>query len=121
MRAPPITFGRAKSLRRSMTLPEVILWQQLRGRRLGKHRFRRQHPIGPYIIDFYCPSAQLAVEIDGSAHDNPDQAQHDMVRDLWLRENGIRVLRVPAKDILTPSRLEFVLLTIEAAATPSTA
>src|SRR5262249_17276328 len=66
MRAPALTFKRAHTLRRSMTLPEVILWQELRRSRFKRLRFRRRHPIGPYILDFFCSSARLAVEIDGS-------------------------------------------------------
>jgi len=51
-----------------MTLPEVVLWQHLRGRHFSGPRFRRQHPAGPYVLDFYCPAAKLAVEIDGYVH-----------------------------------------------------
>jgi very-short-patch-repair endonuclease len=63
-----------------MTLPEVVLWQALCGGRLKGLRFRRQHPIGGYILNFYCPSAQLAVEVDGAARDHPDRAEHDLRR-----------------------------------------
>ena len=105
-----------------MTLPEVLLWDVLRGRRVGQLRFRRQHPVGPYVLDFYCPSARLAVEIDGSAHDHPDRAMHDARRDAWLIEHSIRVLRFDAKDILDQSGIDDVLVTIvAAAAAPSTA
>ena len=65
MRAPDKTIGRARELRRTMSLPEIVLWQALRKGRLAGLRFRRQHPIGPYIFDFYCPSALLAIEVDG--------------------------------------------------------
>src|SRR5438874_3677081 len=68
MRAPVRTLRRTRALRREMTLPEIVLWQALRRSLLGL-RFRRQHPIGPYVLDFYCPSARLAIEIDGLAHD----------------------------------------------------
>ena len=101
-----------------MTFPEVLLWQALRGGQVGGLRFRRQHPIGPYVLDFYCPALRLAVEIDGAAHDNPDRAGRDLRRDAWLAGQGIRVLRVPAADILSEEKREGVLDTIAAAGLP---
>ena len=65
---PKKTVARARDLRRTMTLPEVLVWQHIRGRRLDGIRFRRQHPIGPYILDFFCEDARLAVEVDGESH-----------------------------------------------------
>jgi very-short-patch-repair endonuclease len=112
MRAPLLTFKRARALRRAMTLPEVLLWQALRGGQVGGLRFRRQHPIGSYVLDFYCPALRLAVEIDGAAHDIPAQASHDLRRDAWLAAQGIRVLRVPAADVLSEEKREGVLDTI---------
>ncbi|MFN4186018.1 MAG: endonuclease domain-containing protein [Hyphomonas sp.] len=99
MHAPKKTVAKARELRRKLTLPEVILWTALRGERLGA-RFRRQHPIGPYILDFYCETLKLALEVDGSSHDHPDQARHDMRRTQWLNLRGISVLRIPARDVL---------------------
>src|SRR5947207_10375074 len=84
VRAPILTLKRARALRRKMTLPEVILWQELRGGKLKGLQFRRQHPIGPYILDFFCPAARLAIEIDGSSHENEQQFRHDERRDRWL-------------------------------------
>jgi len=101
MRAPPITFERARRLRRTMSLPEVLLWQGLRGHRCAGLRFRRQHPIGPYILDFYCADARLAVEVDGATHDYEERARLDARRDAWLAEQDIRVMRVAARDVLT--------------------
>jgi very-short-patch-repair endonuclease len=100
MRAPTVTFERARSLRRAMTLPEVLLWQDLRGCRCAGLRFRRQHPIGPYILDFYCAEMRLAVEVDGAAHDHEGQARHDARRDAWLAQRDIRVMRLAARDVL---------------------
>ena len=120
MRAPILTLKRARSLRRQMTLPEVLLWQALRGGRAGL-RFRRQHPMGPYILDFFCPSARLAVEVDGSVHDTAEQARYDDRRNAWLAAREIRVLRIAATDVLKADGLEWVLLAIEQAAAPSTA
>ena len=82
-----------------MSLPEVKLWGELR-RRPGGLRFRRQHPIGPYVLDFYCASAKLAVEVDGLAHDMGDRPERDRRRDEWLREQGITTLRLPAAEVL---------------------
>ena len=100
MDVPKITIQRARELRRALTLPEVILWQALRGRRLDGIRFRRQHPVGPYILDFYCEDAKLAVEVDGSGHEHPDQARHDDRRTAWLGLRGIAVMRIAARDVL---------------------
>ncbi len=114
MRGSTVTLKRAKRLRREMTLPEVVLWQELRRRQLAKH-FRRQHPAGPYVLDFYCSSAKLAVEVDGAAHDFVAQALHDERRDAWLGEQGIRVLRFAAAEVLDDRSIEAVLNMIEAA------
>jgi very-short-patch-repair endonuclease len=120
MRPPEATLRRARELRRKMSLPEVVLWQALRKGRLAGFRFHRQHPVGPYILDFYCPSARLAIEVDGFAHDTVAQVGHDERRDGFLAGRGIRVLRITAADVLRDERLEGVLVGIEqAAATPS--
>ena len=95
MRAPDKTFRRARELRRAMSLPEIVLWQALRKGRLAGLRFRRQHPIGPYILDFYCPSARLAVEVDGFAHDSAARVRHDDNRQAWLAQRGIRSCASP--------------------------
>jgi len=82
-----------------MSLPEGLLWQRLRGKQTG-FKFRRQHAIGPYVVDFYCASARLAVEVDGFAHGNSDRAGRDEARDRFLIENGHDLLRLPASDVL---------------------
>jgi very-short-patch-repair endonuclease len=90
----------AKELRRRMTDAEVILWSRRRRRSFdGAHRFRRQHPIGPYIADFACASAWLVVEVDGDTHGSPDEIAYDRRRDAFLKERGWRVLRVTNRDI----------------------
>jgi very-short-patch-repair endonuclease len=109
---------KARKLRREMTLPEVLLWQALRRGQIDDLRFRRQHPLGPYVLDFYCAPSRLAVEIDGAAHDHPDQAAHDIARDRWLSEQGISVLRFNAADVLDAARRLDVLATIAAAVLP---
>ena len=89
----------ARKLRREMSLPEVLLWQRLRGGKAGA-KFRRQHPVGPYVLDFYCSEAGLVVEIDGEAHDRAARPERDAVRDAFLRENGYRVRRFAAGEVL---------------------
>ena len=97
-----------------MTLPELVLWRELRRRQLSKH-FRRQHPEGPYVLDFYCSSPKLVVEVDGAAHDFVPQALHDERRDAWLNERGIRVLRFAAAEILDDRSIDAVLTVIRLA------
>jgi very-short-patch-repair endonuclease len=92
-----------------MTLPEVLLWRELRARP-GGLKFRRQHPAGPYVLDFYCEAAKLAVEVDGEAHERGDMPGRDKERDEWLRVAGIRTLRVPAREVL--QNVEAVVLAI---------
>ncbi len=91
-------IDKARDRRRDMSLPEVQLWQALRGEKLGGLKFRRQHPIPPYVLDFYCAGVRLAVEIDGDSHDG--RAAQDARRDAFLLEQGIRTLRIPARDVL---------------------
>jgi len=82
-----------------MTLPEAVLWRELR-RRPDGFKFRRQHAAGLYILDFYCAPARLAVEVDGWGHDSADARKHDAVRSHYLRSQGVATLRVPAKAVL---------------------
>jgi very-short-patch-repair endonuclease len=79
-----------------MTGPEVMLWSRLRGRGQGHPAFRRQYPLGSIIVDFYCPSARLAVEVDGNTHAIEEAVWRDRARDHWLTEQGIEVIRVSA-------------------------
>src|SRR5260370_4684520 len=91
--------GRARQLRMDATLPERILWGLLRDRRLAGAKFRRQHPVGPYVVDFYCPSHGLAVELDGRSHD--DRGLLDIKRQHYLEVTvGLRVFRVSNDDLL---------------------
>ncbi|MDP3855428.1 endonuclease domain-containing protein [Phenylobacterium sp.] len=96
MRSSVLTLIRAKVLRRTMTEPEVMLWSRLRRRGPDAPVFRRQHPMGAYILDFFCPSAKLAVEIDGHRHGEDAQRAHDEHRDRWLVSLGITVHRITA-------------------------
>ncbi|HKP34591.1 MAG TPA: endonuclease domain-containing protein [Sphingomicrobium sp.] len=87
----------AKQQRRNMTPPEVKLWALLR-RSPGGVGFRRQHPVGPYVADFYCPAAKLVIEIDGLIHDFT--VEQDKTRDGYMRELGLRILRIPAAEVM---------------------
>jgi very-short-patch-repair endonuclease len=89
----------ARQLRRKMSLPEVILWRLLRGNPSGI-KFRRQHPTGPFVLDFFCSDARLAIEVDGEAHSRGDRPMRDSQRDAWLLAAGIATLRIPARGIL---------------------
>jgi very-short-patch-repair endonuclease len=82
-----------------MTLPEGLLWRELRKRPAGL-QFRRQHPVGRYIVDFCCPAARLVIEVDGIAHTMGDNPQRDAARDIWLRSQGLTVLRLSAEDVV---------------------
>lgn len=92
--------GNAKRLRQKMTPPEVGLWLVLRSNEDGL-RFRRQHPARSYVLDLYCAPAMLAIEVDGEAHARGDRPERDAVRDGWLSAQGVRVLRYPAREVLT--------------------
>jgi len=89
-----------------MTLPEVRLWVRLRQLAEGAPRFRRQHPLGPYVLDFYCPGAKLCVEVDGWGHNMGEQPGRDERRDAWLAAQGIATLasqRLTCSPIQTAS------------------
>ena len=100
---------KSRKLRREMTLPEVLLWEQLRAKKTG-FKFRRQHAAGDYILDFFCSHAKLAVEVDGSAHDSIRAADYDSERTYYLAQKGIEVMRISARDVL--ENIEGVVLYI---------
>ena len=116
MRSPDFIRRRAREMRRAMTESERTLWSLLRGNEIGLH-FRRQHPVGPYILDFCCATAKFAVEVDGPAHD--DRKERDQRRTDWLAREGIRVIRFSTTDIGTKPAA--VLSAIALVAPPSTA
>lgn len=99
----PEALRHARRLRGEMSLPEVLLWKYLRGKPLGV-KFRNQHPVGDFVLDFYCAAKRIAVEVDGTAHDMGDRPARDAVRDAWLNEQGIHVLRVLASEVLEDSQ-----------------
>jgi very-short-patch-repair endonuclease len=89
----------ARDLRRQLTPTEEKLWNALRGRGVGGLKFRRQHPYGRYVLDFFCVERQLALEVDGGVHLQPGQAEHDAERSAFLAEQGICVLRFKNEEI----------------------
>ena len=93
-----MSIDRARELRKSMSPPERRLWNALK-QRPGGFRFRKQHELGPYYLDFFCYEAALAVEVDGIAHDLGDRPARDDDRDAWLAARGIRTLRIAAVDV----------------------
>ena len=99
---------RARELRKQMTPAEHILWTRLRNRQLGGYKFRRQHPLGPYIADFYCAERRLVIELDGSVH--AEQQEYDEMRSGQFEEYGYQVIRF--KNAEVESELEYVLMEI---------
>jgi very-short-patch-repair endonuclease len=91
---------RSRELRRNMTEAERRLWSALCDRRAAGFKFRRQHQIGHYIVDFFCPQARLIVEADGAQHEDEEQAWYDYRRTRWLMSRGYRVLRFRNLDVL---------------------
>lgn len=95
---PKATVQLARKLRRQMTWPEVILWRRFRQRPYGL-KFRRQHPAGPYVLDFFCSGANVAIEVDGQVHNMGKRPTEDAHRSAWLEARGIDLIRVSASDV----------------------
>lgn len=93
------TFDNAKSLRNELTNAEELLWQRLRGRKFQGLKFRRQHPIGKYIADFYCHELKFVVEVDGSVHETEEQKEYDVGRTFELNKMDIKVIRFTNNEI----------------------
>lgn len=106
---------RSRELRHGSTPAEQTLWQYLRDRRMRGLKFRRQHPIDRFILDFYCETLHLAIEVDGGGHLEPEQEQYDAARTQTLNDLGIQVLRFWNNDVL--ERTDLVLEEIHNAIT----
>jgi very-short-patch-repair endonuclease len=91
--------GRRRELRRNSTRAEQLLWTCLRNGRLDGKKFRRQHSIGPYIVDFYCPECRVIVELDGAFHTSLLAAERDSLRSEFLRKFGVEILRFENEDV----------------------
>jgi very-short-patch-repair endonuclease len=105
--APAEIFLKAKELRDRMTTAEQILWEAVKGNKLNGQKFRRQHPIGFYIVDFYNHKNKLVIELDGGYHENEEQKIKDVEREKNLNFNGLKVIRF--KNELVINNLSFVL------------
>lgn len=99
-------FSNAQTLRKELTKAEAILWKALRGRRLENLKFRRQHPMGSFILDFYCHEIKLAIELDGKIHNLAENKEYDIARTNRLNDMGITVLRFTNDEVKL--RLKFV-------------
>ena len=106
----PELLSRSRCLRKTQTLAEDVLWNCLRNRRLHGFKFRRQHSIGKFVLDFYCAEGDLAIEVDGCVHDDPEVRGRDWLRTEWLEQAGFRVLRVSNEEVLED--IDSVLLKI---------
>ena len=107
---------RRRQLRQRATSAEAFLWSALRGSKLDGKKFRRQHSIGPYIVDFYCPEFRVAVELDGANHRTIVGGEQDQKRDEFLKRFNVRVIRF--ENRLVFENLELVLDAIRAALEP---
>lgn len=92
-------LSNARDMRKAPTKAEAILWEQLRNRKMNGAKFRRQQPFEGFILDFYCDSAQLCVEVDGDVHDDPQQILYDESRDGFLLEFRIRTIRFRNEEV----------------------
>jgi very-short-patch-repair endonuclease len=111
--------------RHQMTPAESVLWEAIRNKRFNGLRFRAQHAIGTFILDFYCPLYKLVVEVDGGVHDDPDVKEHDKLREEYLQAGGYHILRLRNEIILEnlDEALQQILTTIAhitATASPKT-
>ena len=99
MKHDPDSVRRARESRKNQTSAEEKLWSLLRNRRLISRKFRRQHPIGPWVADFACPAIKLVIEVDGPSHDTEDQQAWDEMKTEYLRTSSWRVIRIKNADI----------------------
>ena len=95
---PDELLFRGRQLRKDSTFPERRLWNAIRGSRLCGLKFRRQHAIGPFLVDFYCREQRLVIELDGASHS--DQGQYDLERQAYLEEQNLRVIRFSNDQVL---------------------
>lgn len=107
-RLPDQIRDNARRLRTNQTDAEQFLWHLLRNRAFGGHKFRRQHPAPPYVLDFYCNEQKLAVELDGGQH--AEQSEHDAMRDAFLERHGIQTLRIWNHDLFSETETVLELI-----------
>lgn len=97
--ASPAIFELANTLRKNLTDAEKILWASLRNRKIKGYKFRRQHPIGKYVVDFYCHEKLLIIELDGGIHENPDAKERDDGREYDLKNLGLTIIRFKNEEV----------------------
>jgi len=98
--ANPATMRAASRLRKNLTLGEFLLWKKLRDRKIFNTKFRKQHPVNKFIVDFYCHEYKLVIEVDGDYHNDVDQIQYDLVRTSDLINFGLKVIRFTNFEII---------------------
>jgi very-short-patch-repair endonuclease len=98
--ANSITIRTAAILRKNMTLSEILLWKKLRDRKIFNTKFRKQHPIGMFIVDFYCHEYKLVIEVDGEVHNDKESGEYDLGRSAELNKFGIKVIRFTNDDVI---------------------
>ncbi|KIA89165.1 hypothetical protein OA86_08760 [Kaistella jeonii] len=97
--APAVIFDKARELRLCSTSAEIVLWEKLRNNQLDQLTFRRQHPVGVYITDFYCHRLKLVIEVDGGYHLSEEQQKKDNERTAYLVANGLQVIRFTNHEV----------------------
>ena len=111
MDSKSILLEKRRYLRKNLTPEEAVLWNCLKSKQIKNHKWRKQHPIGAYILDFYCPETKLCIELDGKNHYSFQGAKEDEIRTKFLNNKGIKVLRF--ENQLIWKSLEQVLTIIE--------
>jgi very-short-patch-repair endonuclease len=115
----PILKSRRKELRNNVTPAEKLLWSRLQRSNLGGYKFRRQHSVGSYILDFYCPAARLAIELDGDSHFSDDAIAYDLERTVYLNALRIKVLRFLNTEVYVDIEVVCERILEEIGTTPS--
>ena len=106
--------GRRQILRYNAPVPELVLWGRLKQKQLGGYKFRRQYSVGAYVIDFYCPSCRLAIEIDGNSHLSNKAKVYDRIRDSVLLKENVKILRFTNNEVMehTDSVVNTILINL---------
>lgn len=98
--AEAFSYKNAEQLRKHQTEPERILWEELKNKKLNGFKFRRQHPVSRFVVDFYCHNAKLVIELDGDVHKKPEVKENDLNRQMELEEFGLKVIRFSNNEVL---------------------
>ena len=113
----PASVNIARKLRRTQTPAEKLFWQVIKNRQVANLKFKRQHPVGPFIVDFYCHEASLIIEVDGDVHDVEEIKIYDKQREAYLKNKGYSILRFTNEEVV--AELDRVVREIEKVAKPS--